>query len=350
MNKNIFIRESKKTIKKALTELTVKQALMELGREVYMKIHFTSENSGQYSNHSIYEDGFSKGQEIIKKYLAQKNPCMLARFGATELKAFSTWLQVNNKLTDSFSFNARKYIRNECMPKWFTLRNIHSMDYLSGFFPATKENLQKWGSLVEKDLTEVDLLFTWQEMEKYVCEYLNGVPRVFYAEMYFPYRFSNPWSAALENKKVLVVSPFAESIEKQYSERREKIFPGTEVLPQFELKTIKAYNTIGGNNPYKEINNWFEALEIMKNKMDRIDYDIALLGCGAYAFNLAAHAKRNGKKAITLCGSLQVLFGIYGERYEAYLQQLGLINEYWVRPSLSEKPDEYKLVENGAYW
>ena len=197
---------------------------------------------------------------------------------------------------------------------------------------------------------ELDLLFTWQEMEKYICEYLNGVPRVFYGEMYYPYRFSNPWSEALKGKKVLVVSPFADTIESQYKNKREKLFPGTEVLPEFELSTIKAYNTIGGNNPYKEINNWFDALENMKNKMNQTEYDIALLGCGSYAFDLAAHAKRQEKKAITLCGSLQVLFGIYGLRYEAYLRQIGLLNESWVRPSQNEKPEGYRLVENGAYW
>ena len=52
------------------------------------------------------------------------------------------------------------------MPNWFSLWNMHGMEYLSGFFPATQENLQRWGCIVEKDLMEVDLLFTWQENEK----------------------------------------------------------------------------------------------------------------------------------------------------------------------------------------
>ena len=169
------------------------------------------------------------------------------------------------------------------MPNWFSLRNMHGMEYLSGFFPATKENLQRWGCIVEKDLMEVDLLFTWQENEKYLCEYLNGIPRVFCPEMYRPFRFTNPWSAALKDKKVLVVSPFTRTIERQYSNNREQIIPGTDVLPQFDLKTVKAYNIIGGHNSYKDITCWFDALEKLKGQMDQIDYDIALLGCGAYA-------------------------------------------------------------------
>ena len=349
MRNSVWNQKLKYATKKIHNEVTFEQTSIEIQREIYKALH-SSNQYGQYSNHSINEGGYSKGQEVIKEYLSCEEPCMLARFGATELRAFSTWMQVNNKLTDSFAFDKRKYVKDECMPNWFSIRNMYGMEYLSGFFPATQENLQRWGSIVEEDINEIDLLFTWQEMEKYICEYLNGVPRVFFADMYYPYRFTNPWCAVLRDKRVLVVSPFAESIERQYSERREKIFPGTEVLPQFELKTVKAYNTIGGNNPYKDITSWFDALEKMKEQMDRIDYDIALLGCGAYAFDLAAHAKRRGKKAITLCGSLQVLFGIYGVRYENYLKQLGLLNKYWIRPSPEERPEGYRLIENGAYW
>lgn len=339
------------TTKEYLREVTFGQALMEARKEVYNKIiHPSSGRSGQYPNHSLHEDDFSLAQEIIKRFILQEEPCMLARFGAVELNAFSNWMQVNKRLTGAFSYSNKKYIRNECPASWYTLRTMHGMEYHTGFFPATKEMLQKWGELVEKDIMNVDLLFTWQENEKHLCEYLNGIPRVFCPEMYNPYRFTNPWTAALKDKKVLVVSPFTETIERQYVDNREKIFPDTDVLPQFDLKTVKAYNTIGGNNPYKDINSWFDALEIMKDKMDQLDYDIALLGCGSYAFDLAAHAKRKGKKAITVCGALQVLFGIYGERYENEFKQLGLLNEYWVRPSQNERPEGYKLVENGAYW
>lgn len=205
------------------------------------------------------------------------------------------------------------------------------------------------GEYVEKDIELVDLLFTWQEMEKYISGYFNGVPRVLNSEMYWPYNFNNPWSSELKGRKVLVISPFAETIKKQYK-KREKLFQNKEVLPEFSLTTIKAYNILGGANHDKNINSWFDALDLMKSQMDQIDYEIALIGCGAYAFHLAAHAKRCGKKAITLCGSLQVLFGIYGARYEQYLKEKGILNPYWTRPGQKERPDGYQKVEKGAYW
>ena len=92
----------------------------------------------------------------------------------------------------------------------------------------------------------------------------------------------------------------------------------------------------------------------MKKQMNETDYDIALIGCGAYGFNLAAHAKRMGKKGFHLGGVLQVLFGIIGKRWENPKQGNGvylkLLNNHWVRPMDSEKPKQSFLVENNTYW
>ena len=91
----------------------------------------------------------------------------------------------------------------------------------------------------------------------------------------------------------------------------------------------------------------------MKKQMDQTDYDIALIGCGAYGMPLAAHAKRMGKKSFHLGGSLQLLFGIIGKRWENYPSiylYKQLFNEHWVRPDLSESVTNSEVVEDSAYW
>lgn len=93
---------------------------------------------------------------------------------------------------------------------------------------------------------------------------------------------------ALAGKRVLVVHPFKKSILHQY-ERREKLFSNPNMLPQFDLQVIPAVQSLGGTSIYK---NWFEALNAMKQEIDKADYDIALIGAGAYGFPLAAHVKR----------------------------------------------------------
>ena len=149
---------------------------------------------------------------------------------------------------------------------------------------------------------------------------------------------------------MLVIHPFQKSIEQQY-QKRELLFKNN-LLPKFELKTIKAVQTLA--NEKCEFKTWFEALDSMKQQMDNIDYDVALIGCGAYGLHLAAHAKRMGKKAIHLGGALQIFFGIIGKRYEnpkhANGFYLSLFNEHWTRPINEERPADAYLVENSTYW
>ncbi len=120
------------------------------------------------------------------------------------------------------------------------------------------------------------------------------------------------------------------------------------MLPQFELSTVKAVQTIANNKAgFKD---WFEALDYMKKKIDQTDYDIALIGCGAYGMPLAAHVKRMGKKAVHMAGWTQVLFGVYGRRWEENKDMARFINEHWVKPIPSEVPENHTKVERGAYW
>lgn len=46
---------------------------------------------------------------------------------------------------------------------------------------------------------------------------------------------------------------------------------------------------------------------------------------------LAAHVKRLGKKAIHLASMTQVLFGIYGKRWQDDKEISYYINEHWVK-------------------
>ena len=124
-------------------------------------------------------------------------------------------------------------------------------------------------------------------------------------------------------------------------------------MPEFELKTIRAVQTITGEP--SEFKDWFEALEAMKKQIDEIDFDICLIGAGAYGFPLAAHVKRIGRKSIHMGGSLQLLFGIRGNRWDnekvvGKVNYQDLFNEHWVRPLEEETPAKKNNVEGGCYW
>ena len=234
---------------------------------------------------------------------------------------------------------------------------------LSGFFPNDIELGQRFVDSMLSVCGQIDLQGQWRRyMEDYIyLRYQRNtkLSQLFHIEPWNMYKYKNssqkPWSAALKGKKVLVVHPFVESIEKQYAENREhlfeKIFDSADILPEFELKTLKAVQTLAGEEDNR-FENWFDALEWMENKMDQIDYDVAIIGCGAYGYPLAAHAKEMGKVAIHLGGATQILFGIIGSRWEVENPKFcnDVVNEYWVRPMDSEKIKNGKKVENGCYW
>lgn len=282
--------------------------------------------------------------ELIYQQLITTKPCMIARFGSTEILCLTNYLGVK-KPSEFKSY--KSFIKSQTPPWWWEPAIIKQIQQWSGFFPGHIDKIEQFCELILNDIKEVDILGSWLKEERFFQKELQNAKRVILEDME-PFFSPNPWTRALEGKKILVVHPFAETIEQQY-QKRELLFENN-LLPNFELKTIKAVQSIAGAKT--EFNNWFEALESMKTKIDKTDYDICIIGAGAYGFPLAAHVKRTGKKAIHLAGVTQLLFGIKGKRWEQYIvwPYTNLYNEHWVRPGENEKPKNANLVEGACYW
>lgn len=228
------------------------------------------------------------------------------------------------------------------------LRNLCSN---AGFFPYDLDLGLRWYHLMMQDIKEVDVLGSYIYEEKYVAQSMNCLKRVNIDGYFSPFRWNNPWSKVLKGKKVLVVHPFVESIKYQYENNREYLFENPDVLPEFkELILVKAVQTQADAKDSR-FKDWFEALQYMKDEIDKCDYDIALIGCGAYGMCLAAHVKRQGKQAVHLASMTQMLFGVYGKRWlDSEPEYRKYINEYWIRPDKNEKPQGADRVEGGCYW
>jgi hypothetical protein len=296
---------------------------------------------------------FNQVSELIYDLLVSGKPCMVARFGSTELLALTNYLGVVEK-----HHSIGKYVQGKQFAWWWEENVKEQMTKWSGFFPSSEENLMKFGNLMLEDMTQVDILGSWLRNEQIMIdEFCLKLQKVTLMALE-PYWAKKPWTRVLEGKKVLVIHPFASLIESQYTEKRELLFQDKRVLPSFELKTLQAVQSLGGESDFKD---WFEALNWMKARMDATDYDVALIGCGAYGFPLAAHAKRMGKQSVHLGGALQLLFGIRGRRWEdanygvrewgiANGLYCNLMNEAWVRPSDADRPACADKVEDACYW
>lgn len=318
--------------------MSINVRLLDLFRRFYRQESFTIFNG--------YVDCFGQeANDLMFKRLQEGKPLMAAKFGTVELGVVE-------------AFEIREHV---CIKDYFhdymkgnvSLYNHSVLNALcsnAGFFPNDINLGNRYYHLMQEDMREIDILCSYIYGEKYVDNYLNCV-RVDLDGFYAPFMWKNPWTGFLKGKKVLVVHPFVDSIRYQYENNRTKLFDNPEVLPKFEeLLTIKAVQTIADQKD-ERFETWFDALDYMKKEISKLDFDIALIGCGAYGMCLAAHVKRMGKQAVHLAGWTQMLFGVYGSRWKNDQPQYSkFINEYWIRPLDTEKPQGAEKVENGCYW
>jgi hypothetical protein len=287
----------------------------------------------------------------ISELLLSDKPIMIARYGATELMCMVNYIGVRQGIPNLFN-----YLLGKELDWWWKKSSLVQIEQWSGFFPPTIPNLEQFCKIMIEDSRSVDILASWLDHEIYFKEELSNA-KLIQGLFLDPFWSDTPWTSSLKGKKVLVIHPFENAIKNQYAQR-ENLFENKNILPEFELKTIRAVQSLGGEC---EFNSWFEALEYMKSAIDKTDFDICLIGCGSYGFPLAAYVKRIGKKAIHMGGSLQLLFGIKGKRWENPnygIKELGkegmyqdlLNNKYWIYPGKEGKPKNAEKVESACYW
>lgn len=280
----------------------------------------------------------SESSELMYELLQGDAPCMIARFGSVELDTIIRYLSIKNRSKFGFSF-FWNYMG------WNTKRKT-LLKNNAGFFSNSIPNINKFCELMISCMPNLDILMSWVGGEN-IVEKFFGNAKIAPLEALEPYYYAPPWTRALAGKKVLVIHPYAATIQEQYK-KRELLFEDKDILPAFELKIIKAVQSIA--NEHVEYKDWFEALDHMKKQIAETDFDIAIIGCGAYGFPLASYVKDLGKKAVHMGGVTQIMFGIKGKRWDDIAIVSSMYNEYWTRPNVAETPTNASNVEGGCYW
>lgn len=310
--------------------------IMRVKRFVFPQLNYSQKIQKYKEKYQSRIDYNQVGHDQIAQFVAKEDNFLISRIGHTELAALKYYLKARN---------------GQKKPKPYPVKIKQMIQNNAGFFPATDTLVDDFCKLYIKSIKEVDLMGVWfNDGEWTVCKEFCPGAKLVEIGCLEAFRWKNPWSSLLKGRKVLVVHPFVETIESQYRRHQKQIFRDPEVLPEFELKTIKAVQSIAGVN--SGFTTWFEAYESMCHQIDSVEFDIALIGAGAYGLPLGAHVKRLGKSAIHLGGVTQMFFGIIGKRWECEYTNIfqSLVNSYWVRPSDSEKPVGFNQVESGCYW
>lgn len=293
-----------------------------------------------YISKHLREDGFFNGRkmkkvlddlsakQLLEDRIESKDPFFCSRWGSVEGDA------VYADLAGVFS-NLQ----------------LASLKDNAGFYPLDRQSIHKFAGYSASAAEKIDILICgcWCSRVEELYRFYSSDAKLVSSSMMYPFWTDTSWTKALRGKKVLAIHPFAGLMKKQYT-YRNKLFESPDILPEMNLAVYQAVQSINGDSAFES---WFAALDKMKSDVSRIDFDIALIGCGAYGMPLGAFIKTElRKKAVHLGGSLQILFGIKGKRWEnaSYNYQNKLYNEYWTRPTEDLKPKGYENVENGCYW
>jgi hypothetical protein len=129
--------------------------------------------------------------------------------------------------------------------------------------------------------------------------------------------FLNDFKRLYKNKKILIISPFSETIKHQFKSK-DKLLKNFE-YPDFELLTYTTPVTYNNNTPIVDevkTDNWFEQCEVMCNEIKDIEFDCAFLACATYSLLIGDFIKNKmKKKALYVGGCLNVFFNIKSGRY-----------------------------------
>jgi hypothetical protein len=255
---------------------------------------------------------------------------LVARVGETEGRAVVFYLRNRKNEASVISYPAEVRER---------------LKLLAGFFPCTDQKIDEFCRLYINSIREIDIYAAWTPHDRLLMPRGSILCRLYDLDPFFT---MTKWTSILKGQRVTVVNPFKKTILEQYK-RNDLLFQNN-ALPSIQLSVVQAPMT----QCEQEVDgqDWFENLHSMQQEIKHQNPEVVIIGAGAYGLPLGAYAKHLGCSAVVLGGSTQLLFGIIGSRWENDRRYRRLINEYWCRPSLDERPKGYQNFEikGGAYW
>lgn len=272
-------------------------------------------------------------QQLLKS-LDEKNPTCVARIGGVEAQIM-LWAQ---------------NISLPCYPlgKWrTTFADTEKGATNAGIRPYTKSSYQDYGKLAFNALFDVDHLAIWRtNYEPAFINQLNHHPTLSEVEHFAPTMdFSPHWIEGLDDKQILIVSPFKDSIQQQIG-NLNRVWPSRQWFTNSKFSFYRFPYLIDDECSL----NWRDVYDDIAQVLKGGEYDVALFGCGGLGCPLASLAKRYGRIGFHLGGHLQLIFGIYGNRHLEQWWHQRWINSAWIRLLKHEVPESAKRVENSCYW
>jgi hypothetical protein len=148
------------------------------------------------------------------------------------------------------------------------------------------------------------------------------------------------WYMVLKDKKVLLVNGFSPLMQHQYENGNlHKIDPNFPIVS--DIKNVRTPYSFFNTGPDS---NFFETLENIKQQIVVMDFDIAIISCGAYAALLCDYCNSIGRTGICIGSRMHSMFGIDPKND----------NPLWINKIPQEYipniPEKYKQTEIMNYY
>lgn len=233
----------------------------------------------------------------------------------------------------------------------------------SGIFIHNEESLIQYVNYIHCSFALCDRLAIWDgecykqcgEMYEYCKKTFPHTPTI-PAHVLEPYYFMQEpmyrFPQLFKDKKILIVTSHATSIQHQIGAHLDEIFHPYEIFPQKE--NIQVYRTVQQSGGNCDRQDWSHHFKNMCDDISLLDFDVAFIGCGGFS-NVLGHYIRSelNRSAIYVGGPLQLYFGIMGRRWlwnSAILSIVHQNNTCWIKPFQEDYVQGYATVEEGCYW
>ncbi len=273
-------------------------------------------NKSSYKNLlQMNTDSFYQLNNSIYENLASSEPSSVIRLGHTETSVLIDLIE-NKTVTDGLKY-------------WLEIN--------AGVFPSDEKFLKEiFISTYLHTIENSDIVgFVSSTHEQYFLRNKNTLKKTFSGNQItvlnplillkklIDKEISRAWTSQFNNKTILFITPFVNTFTTQ-ALKLDKIWGKYRdiILPSENIRLLKAPFSpkVQGFNMVDSFGSpcstWRDNLNAMCQAIAALDFDLAVIGAGAYAPPLASFIKQIGKKAITTCGDTQLFFGILGERWK----------------------------------
>lgn len=228
------------------------------------------------------------------------------------------------------------------------------------------EALDSWAEALIEAIKNINTIVIWNPLTKIeelqiINHYAPATKKIVLRALEPYYSPNNQYTLQMTKGPIAVVSPFADSIQKQWS-NRHNIFPkeglaGQMWLPNQVLIAIKApygpaltQNTSLGWPEHILNKGHKEAVKYLADQVVQSGAKYAFVGIGALSLLLVNELKKQSITAIHTGGGTQIMFGIKGNRWLNHSIISRFFNTSWIKPSNDETPSGAQQVEKSCYW